>query len=89
MANHQSALKRIRQNEVARLRNKYDHKSVRTAVRKLKGDADKDSAASQYPKVVSMLDKLVKKHIIHRNKSARLKSQLAKMAHQLAKITGE
>ncbi|XOD68939.1 MAG: 30S ribosomal protein S20 [Flavobacteriales bacterium AspAUS03] len=89
MVNHQSALKRIRQNEVARLRNKYDHKSVRTAVKKLKGDADKDSAASQYPKVASMIDKLVKKHIIHRNKAARLKSQLAKIVHQSAKADGE
>lgn len=76
MANHKSALKRIRSTEVRRLRNKYYHKSARTAVAKLREMTDKKEAETFLPKVSSMLDKLVKKNIIHKNKSANLKSGL-------------
>ncbi|WGH27433.1 MAG: 30S ribosomal protein S20 [Candidatus Bostrichicola ureolyticus] len=73
MANNKSSIKRIRKNKIIRLRNKYYHKSTRTAIKKFKNDTDK------YSTIVSMLDKLSKKNIIHRNKAARLKSKLAKM----------
>ncbi len=78
MANHKSALKRIRSNEAKRLRNKYQHKTTRNAIKKLKSIASKEEASSELPKVVSMVDKLAKKNIIHNNKAANLKSQLAK-----------
>jgi small subunit ribosomal protein S20 len=78
MANHKSALKRIRQNSVRRDRNAYYHKTTRNAVRKLRGLSDKKEASDLLPKVASMLDKLAKKNIIHKNKAANLKSSLTK-----------
>ncbi|MFV0249044.1 MAG: 30S ribosomal protein S20 [Tenacibaculum sp.] len=78
MANHKSALKRIRSNQTKRLRNRYQHKTVRNAVRKLRNTTDKKQAEAMLPSVVSMLDKLAKNNIIHKNKAANLKSKLAK-----------
>ncbi|AUS04227.1 30S ribosomal protein S20 [Tamlana sp. s12] len=78
MANHKSALKRIRSNEAKRLTNKYHHKTTRNAIKKLRELSDKNEAETLYPSVVSMLDKLAKKNIIHANKAANLKSGLAK-----------
>ncbi|MCR9182128.1 MAG: 30S ribosomal protein S20 [Flavobacteriaceae bacterium] len=78
MANHKSALKRIRSSEAKRVINRYQHKSTRTAIKKLKETEDKAEAEKQYPSVVSMIDKLAKKNIIHDNKAANLKSKLAK-----------
>ncbi len=77
MANHKSALKRIRSSETKRLRNRYQHKTTRNAIKKLR-EADKKEAEILFPTVVSMLDKLAKNNVIHKNKAANLKSQLAK-----------
>ena len=78
MANHKSALKRIRSNEAKRLRNRYQHKTTRNAIKKLKSAESKDEANKQLPQVISMIDKLAKKNIIHDNKAGNLKSQLMK-----------
>ena len=78
MANHKSAIKRIRQTITKTLRNKYQHKTTRNAVRDLRSSTDKKVAAEMLPKVSSMLDKLAKKNIIHKNKAANLKSSLTK-----------
>ena len=78
MANHKSALKRIRRNEAVRLRNKVQHKSTRNAIKKLRELTSKKEATKFFPTVVSMLDKLVENNIIHANKSANLKSKLSK-----------
>jgi small subunit ribosomal protein S20 len=78
MANHKSALKRIRSSETKRLRNRYQHKTTRNAMKKLKELTDKKEAQALFPEVVSMLDKLAKNNIIHANKAANLKSGLAK-----------
>ena len=78
MADHKSALKRIRQSETRRLLNKYQYKTARNAVRTLRSLTNKKEAAALLPKVTGMLDKLTKRNIIHPNKSANLKSKLAK-----------
>ncbi|MEZ4858903.1 MAG: 30S ribosomal protein S20 [Flavobacteriaceae bacterium] len=78
MANHKSALKRIRSNESKRVVNRYQHKTTRNAMKKLREMTDKKEAEKLFPEVVSMLDKLAKKNIIHSNKAANLKSSLAK-----------
>jgi small subunit ribosomal protein S20 len=78
MANHKSALKRIRSNDKKRLRNRFQHKTARNAIRKLRGLTDKKEADKQFPVIVSLVDKLAKKNIIHANKAANLKSKLAK-----------
>ncbi|NKI33084.1 30S ribosomal protein S20 [Croceivirga thetidis] len=77
MANHKSALKRIRRNEAVRLRNRYQHKTVRNAIKKLRNEEDKKEAEAFLPSVVGMIDKLAKRNIIHKNKAANLKSKLA------------
>jgi small subunit ribosomal protein S20 len=77
MANHKSALKRIRSNEAKRLINKYQHKTTRNAIRDLRATTDKKEAETLYPKVVAMLDKLAKRNVIHKNKASNLKSKLA------------
>ena len=78
MANHKSALKRIRSNETRRLRNRYQHKTTRNAMKKLRETTNKKEALKLFTEVVSMLDKLSKNNIIHANKAANLKSGLAK-----------
>ena len=78
MANHKSALKRIRANEAKRLRNRYQAKTTRTFIKRLRSTEDKAEAQELYKTVASMLDKLAKKNIIHRNKAANNKSKLAK-----------
>ena len=83
MANHKSALKRIRRNEAVRLRNKYQHKTMRNALRKLRGEENKKDAEALFPTVVGMIDRLAKRNIIHSNKAANLKSKLAKQVAAL------
>ena len=78
MANHKSALKRIRSNEKKRLLNKYQHKTTRNAMRKLKGLESSKDAEALLPQVISMIDKLAKKNVIHSNKASNLKSKLTK-----------
>ena len=78
MANHKSALKRIRSSETKRQRNRFQHKTTRNTIRDFKALEKKKEAAKQLPLVVSMIDKLAKNNIIHDNKAANLKSKLTK-----------
>jgi len=78
MANHKSALKRIRSNEARRVINRYQHKTTRNAIKKLRDLSSKKEAEALLPSVTTMIDKLAKKNIIHANKAANLKSGLAK-----------
>jgi small subunit ribosomal protein S20 len=84
MANHKSALKRIRQNNKKRLHNKYYHKTTRNAIKRLRELSEKATAVAELPKVVSMIDKLAKRNIIHTNKASNLKSKLTKFVNKLA-----
>jgi small subunit ribosomal protein S20 len=84
MANHKSALKRIRANEAKRLRNKYQTKTTRTFIKKLTTTTDKAEAQELFKKVSSMIDRLAKKNIIHKNNAANKKSKLARLVNKLA-----
>ena len=84
MANHKSALKRIRSNDAKRLRNRYQAKSTRTVVKKLRATNDKNEAVELFKTASSMLDRLAKKNIIHKNKASNTKSKLAKFVNKLA-----
>ena len=77
MANHKSAEKRIRQSAKNRLHNKYYAKTMRNAVKKLRNVSEKAEAETIYPQVTSLIDRLAKKNVIHKNKAANLKSKLA------------
>jgi len=83
MANHKSAIKRIRSNNTKRLRNKYQHKTTRNAIKKLRSLEDKKEATTLFPSVASMIDKLAKKNIIHFNKASNLKSGLQVMINKM------
>jgi small subunit ribosomal protein S20 len=83
MANHKSSVKRIRQTLAKRLRNRYYAKTARNAVRKLRTTTEKTEASELYKKVSSMLDKLAKKNVIHKNKAGNLKSKLALHVNKL------
>ena len=79
MTNHKSALKRIRSNETKKSLNKLQHKTPRNAIKKSKDAKTKKEAQKLYPSVVSLLDKLAKKNVIHKNKASNLKSKLSKL----------
>ena len=84
MAHHASAKKRIRQNERRKLHNKYYAKTTRNAIRDLRNTTDKATATAAAPKVFSMIDKLAKVGVIHKNKAANLKSGIAVYIGKLA-----
>ncbi|HSV76727.1 MAG TPA: 30S ribosomal protein S20 [Bacteroidales bacterium] len=84
MANHKSAQKRIRSNNAKRLRNRYYAKTTRNAVRMLRNLSSKQEAAEKLPRVISLIDKLAKRKVIHSNKAANIKSSLMKHVSKLA-----
>jgi len=77
MANHKSSEKRIRQNAERKLHNKYYAKTMRNALKKIRSTSEKVEAEGLLPKVASLIDRLAKKDIIHKNKAANLKSKIA------------
>jgi len=83
MANHKSALKRIRSNEKKRVLNRYQHKTTRNAIKALRLSTEKSEATQKLSLVISMIDKLAKKNIIHDNKASNLKSKLTKFVTSL------
>jgi len=83
MANHKSSVKRIRQTLTRRLHNRYYAKTARNAVKRLRASTEKTEASELYKKVSSMLDKLAKKNVIHKNKASNLKSKLALHVNKL------
>lgn len=84
MANHKSALKRIRSNAAKRLRNRYQAKTTRNAIKKLRNTTSAEEAKTLLPRVISMLDRLAKKNVIHKNKASNNKSKLTKHVNSLS-----
>lgn len=83
MANHKATKKDIRQSAKRRDRNRYYGKTTRNAIRSLLSLKDKKEALEAMPKVVSMIDKLAKRNVIHRNKAGNLKSGIVKRVNVL------
>lgn len=83
MANHQSAIKRIRSNGAKRLRNRYQAKTSRNSLKDFRGIKTKAEAEKAAPEMISMLDKLAKKNVIHKNKASNLKSEVMKHLNSL------
>lgn len=83
MANHKSALKRIRQNEKRRELNRYAARTMRNALKEFRSLTDKKAAEEKFPKLAAMIDKLAKNNVIHKNKAANLKSKMAKQVSTL------
>ncbi|MCU7550233.1 30S ribosomal protein S20 [Chitinophagaceae bacterium LB-8] len=84
MANHKATKKDVRQSAKRRERNRYYGKTTRNAIRDLKALTDKAAASDKMPEVISMIDKLAKRGVIHKNKAGNLKSKLTKRVTTLA-----
>ena len=84
MANHKATKKDVRQSTKRRERNRYNGKTTHNAIRDLKTVSDKAAAGKELPEVISMIDKLAKNGVIHKNKAANLKSKLTKRVNTLA-----
>jgi small subunit ribosomal protein S20 len=84
MAHHASAIKRIRQIAVRRMRNRYQAKTTRNLIRKLRTTHDKAEAQELYKRVASMVDKLAKTGVIHKNNASNKKSKLARFVNHIA-----
>lgn len=84
MANHKATKKDVRQAEKRRDRNRYYGKTTRNAIRDLKANSEKKAFDESMPAVESMIDKLAKRGVIHKNKAANLKRKLAKKSNALA-----
>jgi small subunit ribosomal protein S20 len=83
MAHHKSALKRIRSTETRRLRNRYQKKTMRNALKAFRNLKDKQVATDGLPKMVSMIDKLAKRTVIHKNKASNLKGKLTRQVNKM------
>ena len=85
MANHSATKKDVRQRRKRNERNRYHGKTTRNAIRDLKAIDTKAAASEKIPQISSMIDKLAKRGIIHKNKAANLKSKLTKGVQSLQK----
>ncbi len=83
MANHRSALKRIRSSSVRRLRNRYTAKTTRNLIKTLRNTTDKAAALDLLKIVTSKLDRLAKRHVIHKKKASNNKAKLTKFVNSL------
>ncbi len=84
MANHKATKKDIRQSAKRRERNRYYGKTTRNAIRKLLAMSSKAEAEAGLSEVSSMIDKLAKRNVIHKNKAGNLKSGIAKRVKAMA-----
>ena len=85
MANHKATKKDMRQSSKRREKNRFYGKSTRNAIRELRVITEKGPGAEKLPGVASMIDKLAKQGVIHKNKAGNLKSKLAKRVNSLKK----
>ena len=78
MPQHKSAVKRVRQSEQRRLRNREKRSMMKTVIKKVRTASDKESAKTELQNALSVLDSMAIKGIIHKNKAANIKSKLTK-----------
>ncbi|MBR1785260.1 MAG: 30S ribosomal protein S20 [Bacteroidales bacterium] len=83
MAHHKSAKKRIRASEKKRVENRYYAKTMRNALRDFRALEDKAVAAERMPKMISIIDKLAKRNVIHKNKASNLKSKVMRKVNAM------
>jgi small subunit ribosomal protein S20 len=84
MANHKATKKDVRQSAKRRERNKYYGKTTRNAIRDLKAVQGKAEAGKELPEIISMIDRLAKRGVIHKNKASNLKSKLTRRVNTMA-----
>ena len=87
MAYHKSALKRARQNEDRRLRNKSVKTSVKNIVKEVRlaaSDASKEAGLKKLDMAKSKIDKAAKKRVIHKKTASRKISRLSKLINTIS-----
>jgi len=84
MANHKATKKDVRQSAKRRDRNRYYGKTTRNAIRNLLAITDKSATTAEMPKVISRIDKLAKRNVIHKNKASNLESGIVKKITTMA-----
>ncbi|MBI1346015.1 30S ribosomal protein S20 [bacterium] len=87
MPNTESAKRALRKAERRRIKNKSERSALRTTVKKVRvavGTTDQDAAKSALQTAIKKLDQAADKHLIHKNKAARLKSRLTKKVNKQA-----
>jgi len=80
---HKSAEKALRQSITRNLRNKAVKSKVRTTIKKVETARDQTQAKELLKQTFSLLDKAVKRNVIHFNQASRTKSRLTKLVNQL------
>ncbi len=73
-----SVVKRVRQNEKRRLRNRTRRQELKETLKTIRAESNKEAARKLLPKAQSVIDRSERQHIVHRNAARRLKSRLAK-----------
>ncbi|UCG42976.1 MAG: 30S ribosomal protein S20 [candidate division WOR-3 bacterium] len=73
-----SVVKRVRQNEKRRLRNRKRRQELKDMLKTIRAESSKEAAQKLLPKAQSIIDRSERHHVIHRNAARRLKSRLAK-----------
>ena len=84
MANHKPTKKDMRQAAKRRERNKYYGKTTRNAIRDIRALNEKTATGEKLPEVISMIDRLARRGVIHKNKASNLKRKLSKRMNTLA-----
>ncbi len=84
MSQHKSAEKRVRQSETRRLRNRDQRSKMRTLIKQLENEKDKEKATALLSEAKASLDRLATKNIIHKNNAANQKSALEKYVNSLS-----
>jgi small subunit ribosomal protein S20 len=83
MPQHKSAIKRVRQSETRRFRNVQKRSKMKTAIKKVRTASDKENAAIELKNTTRILDRLVLKGLIHKNKASNMKSKLSRLVNQM------
>ena len=83
MAQHKSAVKRIRSSAKRKIRNTGEESALKTVIKKVRGEKDKGKAAVALKEAVSLLDRLAQKRVIHPNKASNQKSKLTRLVNAI------
>ena len=86
MAHHKSAIKRAKQNEKRRMRNRAQRSRMKTAIKKVEeaiAGSSSEEALARLKEAISIIDRTASKGVIHKNKAARLVSRLTRKVNNL------
>ncbi|PKD43981.1 30S ribosomal protein S20 [Rhodohalobacter barkolensis] len=83
MPQHKSAIKRLRQSEKRKQHNNTRRSKMRTHIKKVLNETDKETAEKYLKEAVSYIDRVSVKGIIHQNNAARKKSKLTNHVNNL------